>query len=57
MTIDTRKATRRLLELAEDGVISWHMLAEMALNWMSEDDVEDMAIQNGLLDVDEEDCE
>ena len=40
---DIRKHTNRLIELAEDGVISWEDIARMALNYMSEDEVEDMA--------------
>lgn len=57
MTTPTRKATRRLLELAEDGAISWYTIAEMALAWMGEDEVEEMAIANGLLDFDEDEVE
>ena len=40
---DIRKHKNRLFELAEDGVISWEEIARMALNYMSEDEVEDMA--------------
>lgn len=38
----TRKATNRLIDLAEAGIVSWRELAIMALKWMSEDDVADM---------------
>lgn len=51
-----RKETRRVIEMAEDGVISWRDVAEMALNWMSEDDVADMLIANDLI-FDEDDYE
>lgn len=53
----TRKATKRLLELAEDGVISWYTIAEMALAWMGEDEVEEMVIANQLFPDDEEEDE
>lgn len=44
-----RKNTNKLLELANEGLISWRALAEMSLSWMSEDDVTDMANANELL--------
>lgn len=59
----TRKTTRRLLgrllEMADDGVISWKDLAESALRWMSEDDVTEMTKANELIpeEGDDEDGE
>ena len=54
--MDVRKTTNRLIELAEDGVISWEDIARTALNWLSEDDVHRMAEVNEFLpDEDEED--
>jgi hypothetical protein len=50
-----RKTTNRLIELAEDGVISWEDIARTALNWLSEDDVNQMARVNEFLPEDEED--
>lgn len=44
--METRKATNKVLELAEQGMISWATLAMMALKWMSEDDVADMLKAN-----------
>lgn len=44
-----RKTTNRLLELAEDGVLSYKDLAMAALKYMSEDEVEDMATANEFL--------
>ena len=51
-----RKATCKALELADEGLISYRTLAEMALKWMSEDDVAEMLKANEL-DIDEEDEE
>ncbi len=53
--MDVRKNTNKVLELANEGLISWRALAEMALSWMSEDDVTDMANANELLGDEEED--
>ena len=55
-TVETRKTTNRLIELAEDGVISWEEIARVALNWLSEDDVTHMARVNEFLpeETDEE---
>jgi hypothetical protein len=55
--METRKTTNRLIELAEDGVLSWEDLARTALNWLSEDDVHSMAEVNEFLPEDEEDEE
>jgi hypothetical protein len=51
-----RKETNRVLEMAEDGVISWEDIARIALNWMSEDDVAEMLRANDLI-FDDEDYE
>ena len=53
----TRKTTCRLLEMADDGVISWKDIAEAALRWMSEDDVAEMVKANELVPEYEEDEE
>lgn len=52
--VEVRQATNKVRELAEEGIISWRDLAEMALSWMSEDDVAEMARANDIL-YDEED--
>ena len=52
--METRKTTNRLIELAEDEVLSWEDLARTALNWLSENDVHRMAEVNEFL-PDEED--
>ena len=54
---DVRKTTNRVIELAEDGVISWEDIARTALNWLSEDDVKRMAEVNEFLPEDTEDEE
>ena len=38
-----RKITNKVLELAEDGLLSWEVIARAALNYMSEDEVNDLA--------------
>ena len=49
---DVRKYTNLFLELADEGVISWQSIAEMALSYMSEDDVEDMFHSNDMDELD-----
>ena len=51
-----RKATCKALELADEGLISYRTLAEMALKWMSEDDVAEMLKANEI-DLEKEDEE
>ena len=53
-----RTQTNRLLDMMADGVISAQAVAEMALSYMSEDDVADMMQCNDILedeDLDEDD--
>ena len=54
-----RKTTNRLIELAEDGVLSWEDIARTALNWLSEDEVDEMARVNEFIpdEEDEEDAD
>lgn len=44
----TRKVTNKLIEMAEEGLISWADLAMMSLKWMSEDDVAEMCKANDI---------
>lgn len=44
-----REITNKLIELAEEGVLSWEDLARTALNWLSEDDVAHMARVNEFI--------
>ena len=48
-----RKTTNKVLEMANEGMISWQSLAEMALSWMSEDEVADMARASDILEEDD----
>ena len=52
-----RSATCELIEMAENGGISWEMIARECLQYMSEDEVRDMAESNDWIDPedDEED--
>jgi hypothetical protein len=50
----TRKATNKLLELIEEGVLDPQTVLEACLCYMSEDDVADMAHANELLEEEED---
>ena len=50
-----RDATNRLIEMMDEGLISAQAVAEMALAYMSEDDVADMMRSNDILDEEDED--
>ena len=50
-----RQATNKLLEMMDEGLISAEAVAEMALCYMSEDDVADMMRANDILDEDDDD--
>ena len=53
-----RDATCELIEMAENGMISWETIARECLQYMSEDEVRDMAEYNDWIDPeDEEDLE
>lgn len=52
-----RETTIKLTEMAEEGMIAWQTIAEMALWFMSEDDVADMCRANAIFDDDEGDEE
>lgn len=43
MPYSTRAATNKIIEMCEEGVLSWETVAREALQEMSEDDVIDMA--------------
>lgn len=53
---NTRKATNKIIEMVEEGLISPMTVIQMCLKWMSEDDVAAMAEANELFE-DEEDEE
>ena len=48
-----RTQTTKLLEMMDEGLISATAVAEMALAYMSEDDVADMMRSNDILDEDD----
>ena len=50
-----RKYTTKLLEMMDEGLISAEAVAEMALAYMSEDDVKDMCRANDILDEEDKD--
>jgi len=50
-----RTQTNKLLEMMDEGLISAQAVAEMALSYMSEDDVADMMRSNDILEDDEDD--
>ena len=52
-----RKATNKVIDLAEEGALSWETIARAALNYMSEDEVADMAQYNEFIEDEEEDEE
>jgi len=50
-----REATTKLLSMMDEGLISAEAVAEMALAYMSEDEVADMMRSNDILDYEDED--
>lgn len=50
-----RTQTNKLIDMIDEGLITAQAVAEMALAYMSEDDVADMMRSNDILDEDEED--
>lgn len=53
----SRKVTNQLYDLADQGVITWELIATACLKYMSEDDVADMAHCNELIIEEEEEEE
>ena len=51
---NVRESTNKVIELAEEDMISWKDLAIMCLHYMSEDDVKDMVCCEALFDNDED---
>lgn len=53
-----REYTSKLIAMMDEGIISAEAVAEMAMAYMSEDDVKDMCLANDLLlGEDEEESE
>ena len=40
---DVRKATNRILDAVDEGLLTWEQVAQAALRYMSDDDAADMA--------------
>ena len=52
--LHVREATEKLIDFAEEGVLSWETIARAALDYMSEDEVADMARCNDFIEDEEE---
>lgn len=52
-----RVATNKLIAMMDEGLISAEAVAEMALAYMSEDDVADMMRCNDILDEEDDEYE
>ena len=52
---ETRKATNKLIEMIDEGLLDKRDIIVMALKWMSEDDVKEMCEANEINLEDEED--
>ena len=52
--LHVREATEKLIDFAEEGVLSWETIARAALDYMSEDEVADMARCNEFIEDEEE---
>jgi uncharacterized protein YacL (UPF0231 family) len=52
-----REMTSKLIAMMDEGLISAEAVAEMALAWMSEDDVAEMMRANDILLEEDEDVE
>jgi hypothetical protein len=54
-----RPATNRLIDMMDEGLIDARAVADMALSWLSEDDVHQMMLANDLVEdaAEEEDAE
>ena len=52
-----KEATCELIEMAELGVLSWETIARECLQYMSEDEVRDMAESNDWINSEDEDDE
>jgi hypothetical protein len=50
----SREITCKLVEMAEEGILSWEAIARAALGYMSESEVADMAETEGFVEEDED---
>ena len=54
MANEARQVTRRVIDMAEQGVLVWEQIARDCMDYMSEDEVADMAHGNGYFEFDED---
>lgn len=57
MANEARQATRRVIDMADEGVLVWEQIARDCMNYMSEAEVRDMADSNGYFEHDEDEDE
>jgi hypothetical protein len=57
MANEARQMTCKVIEMAQEGVLSWEMLARDCLNYMSEAEVQDMTECYHYFDFDEDNDE
>ena len=50
-----RPITSELIDMAESGMVDWETLARDMLNWVSEQEVHQMAESNGYILYEEDD--
>lgn len=55
--IRTRQYTNQLLEIIEDGILDAETVLRSCLSYMSEAEVEDMAISEGFIEEEDEEDE
>lgn len=53
----SRKMTNKVIEAIENGTLSYEIVANACLRYMSEDEVADMAHDNGFFEWEDEDGE
>lgn len=46
-----RDVTNKIFEAVDEGLLSWEVVAQCALKYMSEDEVKNMAKANELLEL------
>ena len=54
MANESRQATRRVIEMAEEGILCWEQVARDCMNYMSEAEVADMAEGNEYFEHEEQ---
>lgn len=52
---DVRQVTCQLIDLVDEGLLTWEQIARECLSYMSERDVADMASSGYLIDDDNDD--